>query len=291
MTDDGQSSKNKRTLGWVLFALVLLAGFGVTAAIVSPEGTGSATRGAGGVDTPERDRAIGPVSDEPVDIDLSGTWAHKSVQTSLSDVPMGGEVEAKTITHRVTEIEQDGRTIDVRADVCNSKIESSFEKIQTKIPAAFVDAIPIDERSGRLEPAGEQEKLVVERSCGVRGAEVDDPATSALPTSPDDESVRDEDGDGHPGVTVEVEGMVSGEVYIVQRGCDSYRGRVLSRDHIRGTVDWSTDQEMLDSTSMFLRGKPPSRQHPDDEKSWFEMVRIDEGTSCAELMRDPSKYF
>jgi hypothetical protein len=229
-----------------------------------------------------------PTLDE---LDLTGRWAHRTVQTSLTELPVGGEVESRTITHRITDIRHSGESATLEVDVCTSKIDSNTDRIRTRLPEAFIESIPTSERRATLTTRDGLPRLEAARTCSVRGADLDAPSSGELPASSDAPTVVDEDGDGHPGVTVSVEGMIDGDLYLVQRGCDSFRGRIISPNRIRGTVDWTTKQMILESTSMFLGDKPPSRPHPDDQKSFFEMVRVDRETTCADLLQSPDTYF
>ncbi len=310
MGDADQSQNGGRSSGWILAGL-LVAGLAVFALVVIDDT--DTTRGAASDGLPDRpDRytdasparsasSSGEAPDaagadtssrpDPADLDLTGRWAHRSTQTSLAELPVGGEVEARTLTYRLSDLEHDGEASHLSIEVCETRIESDTDRVETRIPGAFVEAIPRQERPIELTARGGTVHLRAPRRCSVRGADLDDPAADPLPTSPDAPAVVDEDGDGHPGVTIAIEGMVSGELYLVQRGCDRFTGEVVSADRIRGTVDWESEQETLDSTSMFLGAKPPSRPHPDEQKSTFEMVRVDGQTNCEELMDDPARYF
>lgn len=292
MTDD--TSKIRR---WLFAAALAAALIGLVAALMIRSGDGGAeTAGSATVPTdadasaPDADSARPDALPAGADVDLTGTWAHKSLQTSLTDVPVGGEVEARTITLRITEVEQTDRTLAIRSKVCHSEVDGDSDTVTTRIPDAFVDGLPVAERRGQLEERNGELALTVDHQCDVYGADLDDPQ-DALPTAPDAPTVVDADGDGDPGVTVHLEGMISAKLNIAQRGCDSYVGRVLSEDRVRGTVDWSADQELLESNSMLVGSKPPSRPHPDAQKSWFEMRRVDEAMTCEQLMERVDEVF
>lgn len=225
-------------------------------------------------------------------VDLSGVWAEKTVQTSVTDVPVVGQVEARSITHRRVEIDQRGDTLDLRSTLCDTSVESNSSAVQTIIPDAYVDSAPPQERQGTLE-LGEQgrARLSIPRRCGVRGADVDDPASEELPKTPDDGRVVDADGDGYPGVTIRIEGTISGRMGMVQRGCDTYQGTLQSEDRIRGTVEWSTEQNVLKANSMFLRGRTAPKPHSNPERSWFEMTRVEESTGCETILENSDELF
>ena len=60
--------------------------------------------------------------------------------------------------------------------------------------------------------------------------------------------MRDDDHDGHPGVTVRIGGLIDGEVYLVQRGWSEFAGTAYDADTIRGDVRFDQDQEILGAT-------------------------------------------
>lgn len=255
----------------------------------------------GATDRPETSAPAEPASPEDAGsfvaesldaVDLSGTWAEKSVQTSVTDIPIVGEVEARTITHRRIQIEEGGETVELRSELCGTKIESNSDAVRTVIPDAYIESAPTQERTGRLRLEEDGRMTYrIPRNCGVRGANLADPAEGELPTEPGDDRVVDGDDDGHPGVTVRVEGTISGRMSLVQRGCDAYRGLVRGSDRIRGTVEWSTEQEVLEANSMFLRRKTAPKPHPNPERSWFEMARVSESTDCAEILERSDELF
>ena len=74
----------------------------------------------------------------------------------------------------------------------------------------------------------------------------------------------------------EIEGIIDGEMYIVQRGKNTMKGTLdPSSDIISGKITWSSEQSVVDSTSMFLRSSPDSKPHGGTAKNFFKMKKID----------------
>jgi hypothetical protein len=92
-------------------------------------------------------------------------------------------------------------------------------------------------------------------------------------------------------VTVRIEGMINGAMYLVQRAWDAYTGRVHSDESITGHVEWNTEQSIVGSTSMFLNSQPPTDPHADKERNRFEMVRIPQSASCRWIVRNQKRLF
>lgn len=216
--------------------------------------------------------------------DLQGTWAQKIVMTSLSDPPVIGEVTSRTITYALYEVTQERRDLEVRTETCDVKLRNESSMMSTLLPDRFVRALPDEERSARIADTDDGPVLEFERSYTVLGARLREPRSETLPSSPDDPRVIDDDGDNHPGVTIQVEGIVDGALRVVQRAWDRYRAPVESTSRVAGTVEWRVDQHVVDATSVFLQGQPPTRPHPDESKSHFEMVRVSSDFDCSEVL-------
>ena len=222
---------------------------------------------------------------------LEGRWAKKVVMTSVSDPPIVGEVTARTITYLKVDLRQEGRTLRLANQTCDIDIDSDSRAIRTVIPTAFVEAMPDGRRRGVVVASEEGPQMHINRQRSVLGARLRQPVFERLPTSSDDPRLVDTDGDGHPGVTVRIEGLVDGELYLVQRAWDAYTGQLQSPTSITGTVSWETEQSVVGSTSMFLRSQPPTRPHADDRRNRFEMVRIPERASCRWILDNRRQLF
>jgi hypothetical protein len=215
--------------------------------------------------------------------DVDGWWAQKMVLTAVSDPPFVGEVTNETINYLLVRVDQQGRDLTLYNQVCDVDIDSSFTKVRTIIPDAFAEALPDSQRSGELVRRDGRWRVQVDRLLSVVGAQLREPTSERLPTSTDDPRVVDADEDGNPGLTVKIRGMVNGELYVVQRGWDTYSGLVASRERIRGDVRWSTEQTVLGSNNMFLRSQPPTEPHDNPDRSFFEMIRLDGTPSCDDV--------
>ncbi|MFB6374131.1 MAG: hypothetical protein ABEN55_13695 [Bradymonadaceae bacterium] len=230
---------------------------------------------------------IGPSTALAVDDsvpDLSGTWARKTVQTSVTDLPILGDTTSKTTSYVLVDIEQTGRRVSWSARTCEATIDGDIGAVRTILPDAFVDAIPVSNRSGRLVTDEEDEtRLKMEPDHIVMGAALGDPANDPLPSSADDLSVTDDDHDGKPGVTIRMEGLLSGRVYVVRRATSRYSATVEDPDRFRGLVDWETDRRILKSTNSLLANDRKTEPHSDARKSWFEMRRLDTKITCSQL--------
>ncbi len=216
--------------------------------------------------------------------DLRGTWAQKVVTTAISKVPIVGKVTTRTVAVQRVRIEGTAPNLRMRTEVCDIGVNSSIDSVKTTIPRRFMKAMGVTVRPARLVAVDGGYALDVPRHVQVLGAELREPTSEYLPKKADDPRVVDQDKDGHPGVTIRVSGLVDGSIYVVHRGSDRMRGQVLDADRVAGTVKWSQQQVVLDSTSMFLGNPPASRPDPSPKKNYFEMKRVPDGSGCGAVL-------
>jgi hypothetical protein len=145
----GASSESEyvRPFPWVA-SVALAALFGTTAVLwVADPGSGGTTGGSEDAGASARNDAGGDTDTDGSSplrlgsiqaVDLSGIWAEKTVQTSVTDVPVVGQVEGRTITHRRLEVDQRGDTVDLRSTLCGTSVESNSNAVQTVIPDAYI---------------------------------------------------------------------------------------------------------------------------------------------------------
>lgn len=220
-------------------------------------------------------------ADEPPD--LEGPWVQQVVTTAVSDVPVIGEVTTRTTTAQRVEVEQTGDDLQLTTRVCDIDVDSSMSQVETKIPKPFVEALGESTRSASLVERDDGYRLVTSKNHEILGAELRAPESEHLPDEPDDPRVVDADDDGHPGVTVRVEGMIDGELYLVHRGWDAFRGELDGNDTIAGPVEWGQEQVVLDSSSVFLGDAPDSKPHPEASEHRMRMKKLDDARSCDQL--------
>lgn len=224
--------------------------------------------------------------------DLSGHWGQKMVQTAVTQLPVVGEAVSQTTSWMLVDVEQEGREVTWSTEVCEAQVDGDVDAVQTILPEGFVDAVPSPERTGELTRTDDGDwRLEIDRETMVMGARLRNPASENLPDSPDAPTVVDADDDGHPGVTIRMEGMLGGRLSIVQRARDSYLGTEVTDQHVRGTVDWTTEREILESSNPLLGSDLATKPHPEDARSYFEMSRIGADTSCKELMEQRGELF
>jgi len=228
--------------------------------------------------------------------DVSGSWVLVQVMPALIHLPLLGRVELTTITALFVEIEQQGRELTLHRTYCFQEVRAAPALVTTTIPDRFVASLAPDRVQAWLEESTDGWRFIQPRNIEVRGARLLDPEREPLPTDPLDPRLIDQDGDGHPGLTIHVAmaGLLGGETYVVNRTCSSLEGWVLGDGSIAGTIHWSSEQNVVAACDPLFLTSYAYILDPDPAKHFFLMQRIAEPDPCraireslTELLRLP----
>ena len=215
-------------------------------------------------------------------IDMTGRWAQRQITTSISDIPILGDVVTTTTSVLMLDVVQkkDGK-IAIKETICDIDINTDQGGLRTIIPPAFVRAASGTTRTGRVWKKGDRWGMRIKPKVVVLGAKLARPDRDALPDDEDDARLVDADRDGKPGLTVRVRGAIDGEIYIVQRGWNEMTGSIQGKDQASGTIRWKSEQSVVDSSSIMLSSSPETRPDKRASKNTFAMKRVAPGASCA----------
>ncbi|MFC2077884.1 hypothetical protein ACFLTM_03665 [Candidatus Bipolaricaulota bacterium] len=213
---------------------------------------------------------------------LAGRWAMVQVYPQTAVFPFAGEVTRTSYVVQWVEIEQDGATLTMRDTYCLTFVDDGTPLVTTEIPASFMTALRPLPRTATLSDQGDEIVFVQPPYLEVRGAVLENAESDALPIDPDDPRVFDQDGDGHPGMTVFVKilEIIEGQTYIVQRVRYALLGRVVEPDRIEGSIEWSDEQTVLEATNALLKVDTIGYPDPDPTKHIFIMIRMQEIQTC-----------
>lgn len=214
------------------------------------------------------------------EVDLSGRWVMLLRTVTTSEVAVLGEVRATTEAVVIYDLEQEGDVLRGSGQICGLSVDSGTRMVRTLLPPAFVKAQPTPRLDARIVERGGQLRLEQRRTWTVLGAQLRAPRTEPLPTQASDARVLDQDQDGKPGVTVRVDGLVEGEVYVAQRSWSDWVGEVRSPSLIQGRVRFDQEQVVLGATSELL--KEPPLATPDLRRSSLVLQRLEPGATCAQ---------
>lgn len=222
--------------------------------------------------------------------DLTGTWAQLVVHRSLSAVPMMGDVASETTTRLLVTLSQQGGEVRASARVCGMRIDGS-KLVRTSIPPALLRSMPEQRWETQLVMEAGVARLAPWSRWDVLGARLSAPDSEKLPTEASDARVFDQDGDGKPGVTVAVRGMVDGEIFVTQKGWSELRPDQVTANSMSGSVRWRQTQTILGASSRLLSSGPETRPDPKPEANWFSAQRMAAGAGCAEVSALAASFF
>lgn len=223
--------------------------------------------------------------------DLSGTWAHLHVKASVGNYPMVGPVDERTTTLYRATLTQDGERVTWVLRTCAVLSENTSGLVQTFVPERLIDSLPEQTASARLTRTAAGFVLERDRLYELQGVRLEDVENEALPTSADDPRVYDQDGDGQPGVTVMVSGLMDGSVYVIQRLWTALAGLTVGADTLDGPLSWHQEQNILGADPPGLAGRPESQVDPDPSHSYVRTTRIAAELDCAAIVANRDTLF
>lgn len=225
---------------------------------------------------------------EPPWPDLSGDWAMAQYLVAAADLPLVGQMFIYTTVGVLTHVTQSGSELIMQDAYCFTDAEPSTLLFMPLISNEVMRSISPDPRTVLLEQTESGIRMSQDWHVEVRGAVLDDPDNDALPTTPDDPRLVDQEGDGFPGMTIQVElvGLYTGATYATQRYRYRLYGDVVDENTIIGFIDWTSEQTIVAATNNLFLLPFQDYTDPDPTKHKFVMVRIDETWSCETLREE-----
>lgn len=215
------------------------------------------------------------------DFDVSGTYRFEAIRTSAASAPFIGEIKNQLVLEGIATLRQsDDGSVVMERTVCHAELLSAKEAVRSTIDQAFLRQLYSDTRNGTIKIYDGVASLDFPDVYYVAGAELENPGEDALPEDPNDPRVIDADGDGKPGMTIKVEGIASGEIYMAQRITSSWHSTTVSPTGIEGRIEWREERGMLGATSGRLEQKRDSWVTEDVSENRFTLIPVEAGTTC-----------
>lgn len=215
--------------------------------------------------------------------DYAGRWVMAQLTTTVADVPVVGEIYATTRLVTIHDLQHKGNRLVGDGTICRLELDSGSSLVKTILPRAFIESLPRPRIDARMKAADGLLHFRQPTQTIVVGAELKRPKKDALPTSSKDHRVRDQDRDEKPGVTIKIDGLVSGDIYVVQRTWTRLAGTKRVDGTFQGKVHFGNEQSILAATSSLLEDAPDARPLPD--KSWFKLVRVGKDATCKDARK------
>ncbi|XXX80831.1 hypothetical protein WMF30_18925 [Sorangium sp. So ce134] len=217
--------------------------------------------------------------------DVSGKWAYRAIGSQLTQAQGLDPFHTRIVSVLLVTQQQDGDAISFNGAYCDHYTEDPDAIVHAVIPDTFREALAPVTRAGTFAASGGGgRRYQLGRLHEVVGATLEDPAQDELPTDPADARVVDQDEDGHPGMTIQLQGLIDGSVYVAERKWTELDGVAVAADRIEGRLGFASEQSVLDTDPPSLKASTAaSRTYPDPEEcnSTFVMVRIPDDADCA----------
>ncbi len=215
--------------------------------------------------------------------DYSGRWVMAQLTTTVAEVPVVGKIYATSRLVTLHDLVHEGERLSGAGQICRLELDSGSRLVKTILPAAFIRSLPRPMIDATVKIDDGLIKFSQKKQTIVVGAELKRPHKDKLPTSPKDSRVRDQDGDDKPGVTIKIDGIVSGDIYVAQRTWTRLKGTKRVDESFQGNVSFGNEQSILEATSSLLEDAPEAKPLPD--KSWFRLMRVSKDATCKDARR------
>jgi hypothetical protein len=235
------------------------------------------------------------IGQEGVPVDpgaMSGTFALKLQSTTQTELPLLGKVTGGGDSYALVfrDYDMSDQTYTQETKLCGGLIRS--ENTDSTLPDESWQKVPQME-SKQTDLRDGEGYLAVAGYIELWGlTNMDDPWNDPMPKDefeaeeePFAEQIVDMDEDGYPGMTIQVEGIVSGDFYFIQRKKANLEGIIVDEDRTFGLQVTHFEQTILGTTSGPTQQGYPQEPHPDPRQSWFEEIRLPSGSSCDDVMQ------
>ncbi|MBT4520802.1 MAG: hypothetical protein HOC23_12425 [Halieaceae bacterium] len=226
---------------------------------------------------------------------MVGYYAEKVTITTLDEMPFFGESESTSHYYSLTRIGAIDGELFSRAQSCTSEVGGSW-LAQVSISDEVTQKIaPI---TGKLSFHKEEGKLLVSREWVAvpLGITMDDPMNEDLPYNPNDSRVVDTEGDGKPGISVDIEilGGLAGtaQIYAIRIERGAWEAQVDENGFFRGTVKDDSMQRVIGASDEKFAQDLGSRHHPNPEKSTILLIPLDgDDWNCDKLIEKREEIY
>jgi hypothetical protein len=238
----------------------------------------------------------GDVGNLPEDLEdlkqsLEGHYAHYDVvayEDSTTRTPMRTFIISYGFTSFHLDngrLIQSDRFVHAEQKLSRKNAESVFSKEAVEAIKPRVQEVELTRKDGRWHV----HRPATPSLLGIKG----DPSVP-LSTDPADPNLTDPDGDGHPGVTVQISvgKFFRGEIYITRREIFSNYLTVNENGTLSGYVVDESEQFVVGASKKILAQESNSIQHPDPGLSPILLVPVDpEIDTYEELMEIRDQIF
>ena len=182
---------------------------------------------------------------------FEGHFALQVTTTTEQELPVVGVSRSTSVAKKLLTVREENGRFFTEEKFCEI-VMISDGPASPSVPTNLVDFIPSVTSTLNLEKSELGWQWERPRTGLVLGARLDQPLEDTLPMSADDELVWDQDMDGQPGVTLNVTGLVEGDIYTLIRYVDTLSGDVNDSGWTGHTQD-ETEQVIVGASQEVLK--------------------------------------
>ena len=213
--------------------------------------------------------------------DLRGLWASTTVFRGIAQHPLLGPLDERSTVVALVEVRdrQDGLGLETVTTTCFMDLHTEGSPVQSTVPAEFLALLGPSTRNLEHGDAGLAQGPYAE----VFALHLDAPLTEPFPQAPNDTRIFDHDGDGKPGLSVRLTGLVDGEVFVAQRRIISWQAS-WDGQGFSGPVAQTLEELVLGAAPEVLMNYLPTHlPAADPSASTVEWRSLPLGSDCEDL--------
>ena len=221
---------------------------------------------------------------------FQGHFALRVQSTTEQELPVVGLARSTSYTYKLLIISEAEGIFSAAEKFCTIRMETEGPAAPS-VPMALVNSIPTFTaplKISQQEGIWQWERV---RSGLVLGAELDDPLNDLLPSEENDGRVYDQDMDGYPGVTLNISGLIEGEIYAVIRYVDTISGSVTADGIWEGITRDETEQIVIGASQDILKINVTPVAIDDPSLNTSTAIPITAEAGCNEVIETIDLHF
>jgi len=230
------------------------------------------------------------ISEEEARQALLGRFAHYDV-VAYEDNNLKTPMKTFIISYGFTEFFEQGGRLYQKDTFCRATHIINQKGVESRFSDAAVQAI--QPRVQEVELFQREGKWMVYRPPSPTLLGIDGDPDAPLSRDPQDPALSDPDGDGNPGVTVElvIGGFLKGEIYITRREIYENYLSLYPDGSWGGYVKDSSEQFVVGATMKVLRQQSESVQVDDYGLSPMLLIPVEDDFTCEDLLKAGEELF
>jgi hypothetical protein len=232
---------------------------------------------------------------DPPSAKYQGTWGMLFTSAvRVDNVPIVSRLNSVSIELVLVKSTWSGADVAWSLKWCDEHVKNfldndlpAFDLFKVVVPDLATNSVLVGSVTGKSVPAlAPGATFDTSMFLDLRGARgLANPATDPLPTYRDLTNQWDQDRDGNPGLTKNVTGSLTGDLYQAQRTTAIFHVGVVDANHLQGMMTTTAAATVLGATKMDLINDSVTSAHPDNTRTYFRAVRLDDAASCDDVIR------